>query len=254
MKDRKSLTVAAAVLLGVPLVWFYFNRSLVIHILLVVWILGVIIGYLRIMNKRHERDKDLLMESLQRTASATLGHHRHDWMNDLQILYGYIALGKHDKLLQCVERIKDRMAEESKISKLGVPSLVYYLQSFREMNKSVQLEIHIEDDLCLGEILNEQAAQDLTHAIMDTIRVFQFAGRVSWGESLLLQMSIYREGGEAIVCFEQEDSQVNSDMLRQKIEETLEGKDVYVVQSGQDRPLYKLSVPCVNLKEVKACL
>ncbi|AWB45715.1 hypothetical protein DCC85_16975 [Paenibacillus sp. CAA11] len=253
MNDRKTVTIAAAVLLAAPLVLFYFNRVLILHLVLILWVLAVIAGYLKYVKVQHEREKHLLMESLQRTASATLGHHRHDWMNDLQILYGYIRLGKHDKLIQSVERIKARMAEESKISKLGVPSLVYYLQSFREMNKSVQLDTHIEDELSLGSLLDQQVADELTEAVMDMIRIFQYAGRASWGESLKLDLSIYREGGEAVIRFEQEGTHSNPDTLWQNIEEALRGKHIYACKASEANG-YELRMPCVNPNEVKACL
>ena len=67
-----------------------------------------------------------IIRNVEQTAIQMLNHHRHDWMNELQILYGYIQLGKLDKTVGSVERIKDRMATESRISKLGIPSLVLF--------------------------------------------------------------------------------------------------------------------------------
>ncbi|WP_223068276.1 Spo0B domain-containing protein [Paenibacillus caui] len=253
MKDRKSVTIAAGVLLLVPLVLFYFNKSVGVYLLLCVWVLAVVVGYVAYSRKQQEQEKLRLLESFQRAASATLGHHRHDWMNDLQILYGYVQLGKHDKLLSCLDRIRERMAAESKISKLGIPSLVFYLQSFREMNKSVQLEIRIEEELELGKLMDRQAAEELAETIMETIRAFQFGGRSSWGEIIGLTMSIYREGGEVVVRFEQDGNSGNQDTLRRNVEKATRGKRIYAKDAALPKA-YELRMPCGNLNEVKACL
>lgn len=234
MKDRKAVAVSAGILILIPLVLFYFNKSVVWHLLLCVWLLAVIVGYAWYARRQYELERQRLLESLQRTAVATLSHHRHDWMNDLQILYGYVQLGKYDKLRGCLDRIKERLAEESKISKLGIPALVFYLQSFREMNNSVQLDIQIEEDLELGKLLDPESGSRLAEAIMDTIRAYQFTGRSSWGEIIALKMSMYREDDEVVVRFERESGSWNDDMLRQRVleaarEKRIDAKDVDMV-------------------------
>ncbi|MFD2880227.1 Spo0B domain-containing protein [Paenibacillus rhizoplanae] len=85
--------------------------------------------------RQYEEELRIQENTLQQAANRTLNHHRHDWMNDLQVLYGYIQLGKPDKSVQCVERIKERIALDSRIAKLGVPSLVFYLQSLPYVQK-----------------------------------------------------------------------------------------------------------------------
>src|SRR5690606_26969277 len=53
-----------------------------------------------------------------------INHLRHDWMNDIQVLYGYLRLNKQDKCLDYMEIIKQKAAQESLISRLGVTELV----------------------------------------------------------------------------------------------------------------------------------
>ncbi|RUT27813.1 hypothetical protein EJP77_19940 [Paenibacillus zeisoli] len=244
MKYRKSAPIVALMLALVPMIAVYFAHSLILHLAACVW--GGLIGlsYFQVMKRQKEKETKRLLDSFQRTATATLGHHRHDWMNDLQILYGYIQLGKHDKLVHCVERIKERMNIESSISKLGIPSLVFYLQSFREVNRSIHLDVEIEEGLQLSDLLDAGQAEELTDAIMDTVRAFQFAGRSSWGEVLELRMSIFTENQEIVVMFEQDGDYGNAEILRQRIEETVQGKRVRAEQTEPLQASFELRIPC----------
>jgi len=61
----------------------------------------------------------------------TLSHARHDWMNDLQLLLGYVQLRKYDKIAQYVDMLKQRMTEESRASKLGHPGLIEALVTYK---------------------------------------------------------------------------------------------------------------------------
>ncbi|MNE43602.1 Sporulation initiation phosphotransferase B [compost metagenome] len=187
-----------------------------------------------------------MLESVQRTASATLGHHRHDWMNDLQILYGYIQLGKYDKLADCVERIKERMAAEGKIARLGIPSLVFYLQSFREVNGSVQLEVCIQENLHLDELLMAEDGEELAIAIMETIRAYQFSGRSSWGDILRLKLSIALDQNEVVVIFEREGTMGSTSTLMKLVEEWSSGKRVVAEQMDTELTSLKLRIACGN--------
>lgn len=244
MKYRKSAPIAALMLALVPLIAVYFAHSFILHLIACLWSFLIGLIYFQYMKRQKERETKRLLDSFQRTATATLGHHRHDWMNDLQILYGYIQLGKHDKLVHCVERIKERMNNESSISKLGIPSLVFYLQSFREVNRSVHLDVEIEEGLQLSGLLDAGQAEELTEAIMDTVRAFQFAGRSSWGEVLELRMSIFTENQEIVVMFEQDGDYGNAEILRQRIEETVQGKRVRAEQTEPLQASFELRIPC----------
>lgn len=254
MKHRFTVPVMAGILTLAMLVILYFVESTVWYVVLCVCLLAVLWGYMKYLKKQMAYERKQLLESVQRTAAATLGHHRHDWMNDLQILYGYIQLGKVDKLASCVDRIKERMAVESKISRLGIPSLVFYLQSFREVNSSVQLAVDIEDELELGRLLTSEDAEDLTEAIIATIRAFQIAGRSSWGEMLQLKMSIGLEQGEVLVSFEQEGAPGNREILQERLGEAVSGKPIRAEHGDSEAASVRLRMPCGNSKEVNACL
>lgn len=101
----------------------------------------------------HEASESAVHESEQDLRVLRLfNHYRHDWMNDIQILMGYVQLKKYDKLLKMMEKIKDKVQQESLISKLGMPSLILYLFAFKSEVKELQLNIRINEEIHLQEL------------------------------------------------------------------------------------------------------
>lgn len=90
----------------------------------------------------------------------TVGRLRHDWMNDIQVLAGYIQLRKYDYLLPYVEKIKAKMQNESSLAKLGVPSLIAYILTFRTECKEFELEVELPEDIVLSQLpIDAKAAE-----------------------------------------------------------------------------------------------
>jgi hypothetical protein len=78
--------------------------------------------------------------------------YRHDWMNEIQLLFGYVKLKKYDKLEGLMENIKVRVQRESYISKLGAPELIVYLFSFQNEVKELILDIEMEQEIHLNKL------------------------------------------------------------------------------------------------------
>lgn len=83
---------------------------------------------------------------------AVVNRLRHDWMNDTQILFGYIQMKKFDNLRPYMEKIKMTMQQESNLSKLGIPSFIAYLLQFRVQSKSLELNVEVEQEINLGQL------------------------------------------------------------------------------------------------------
>ncbi|SDF25333.1 Sensor_kinase_SpoOB-type, alpha-helical domain [Fontibacillus panacisegetis] len=245
MKYRFTVPAIVVILSIACLSANYFISSLVGYVGISCCLLILCWWYIRYIHRQAVNERKILLESVQRTATATLGHHRHDWMNDLQILYGYIQLGKYDKLADCVERIKERMAVEGKIARLGIPSLVFYLQSFREMNGSIQLEIYVQENLHLDDLLLTEDGEEFSLAITETIRAYQFCGRSSWGEIVRLKLSFCLEGNEVAAIFEQEGSG-SVDTLTQLLENWDKEKRVVAERLDSEISSLRLRIACGN--------
>lgn len=116
-------------------------------------------------------------------------HYRHDWMNDIQILMGYVQLKKYDKLLPLMEKIKQKVRQESYISKLGIPSLIVHLLTFQAEVKELRLEMALEEEIHLQELVQPQEAAD---AVMAVLACFREEAGDSKDEENVLELRLLR--------------------------------------------------------------
>jgi len=202
--------------------------------LLAIFLLWLIVAaWIWIRAERKEQAERLTqtIESMQALAARTLNHHRHDWMNDLQVLFGYIRLQKQDKTIEYVEKIRERMANESSIAKLGVPSLISFIQSFRTVTNSLQLQVSIKGDVCLNECAEDSGkiAQTLIH----TINAYRFAVKPDFGDPAVLRMELWRDGDAVYASFYYQGEFVNEEQWKQKIKQQLHGAPLQPVSFEQ---------------------
>jgi stage 0 sporulation protein B (sporulation initiation phosphotransferase) len=102
-------------------------------------------------------------------------HYRHDWMNEIQLLYGYVKLKKYDKLEALMENIKTKVQHESYISKLGIPELVVYIFSSQTGEKELKLEVEMDQEIHLNEL--PVAGKIFSRLLMDIINAFKKAAK-----------------------------------------------------------------------------
>ncbi|MCL6605936.1 MAG: Spo0B domain-containing protein [Paenibacillus sp.] len=224
MESWKSAIWAVLLSVMLPLGLVFWKTSLLTCLLLVIWV-AVVLVFNHIWNRRqYEGELQSQERSLQQAAIRTLNHHRHDWMNDLQVLYGYIQLGKPDKTVQTVERIKERIALDSRIAKLGVPSLVFYIQSFRTYSSNLELVVAVEEGLNLEDKLTHEAQDELTTVIMQSVRAYQYSGLAPQGEARKLMIGFTQDGGDILISFEGEGMNGNPELLQGQIYNIVQGK------------------------------
>ena len=99
-----------------------------------------------------------------------ISHYRHDWMNELQVLFGYVRLRKYDKLDFFVDKIRNKTLQDSYISKLGIPSLIAFLLMFRLKEMVFELELDLEQGLNLAEL--PISSEKLSGLVCHTILLF----------------------------------------------------------------------------------
>ncbi|WP_028611815.1 Spo0B domain-containing protein [Paenibacillus harenae] len=211
---------AASVLLPCAAVLIWPSRLWLTAVFLV-WLIAAAICWIGAERKEHAERTTRTIQSLQSAAIRTLNHHRHDWMNDLQVVYGYIRLNKLDKTIEYVEKISGRMAVESSISKLGVPSLVSYIQSFRTISNSLELQVVINGDIHLNEITAE--ADQIADSIIHTINAYRFAVKPNSGSSAVLKLELTLDHEALYAAFYYEGELMNEQQWKQKIQQQLEG-------------------------------
>lgn len=244
MKSLKWKLAVTVLIIWIPLFVAFWLQSLLFTIVLGLWIAGVLVVGANAIYKGNEQEQRAMAQGIEQTAIKTLNHHRHDWMNDLQILYGYIQLNKIDKSKEYVERIKEKMTIESKISKLGVPPLIFYLQSFRTTGSNLILEVEIDENLSLSEILNPQEGDELTTMIAQTVRAYQYGGLAAWGETRKLTLRFYQEEDDVIVRFEVEDGHGQSTISFDHIHDGSHSKKIKAEQFQTTDASFQLRVMC----------
>jgi len=127
-----------------------------------------------------EKNEQFLLQTVNRM--------RHDVLNDLQVLFGYIQLKKYDNLLPTMENIKAKLALESYISRLGIPSLVVFLLTARSNVPEFELEVELEEELNLAKLPVDPKA--VFAATRDMIGLFQKAADTDGQNVLSLQFAV----------------------------------------------------------------
>ncbi|WP_168121622.1 Spo0B domain-containing protein [Paenibacillus sp. HB172176] len=220
---------AAASILVPMIALILWHEQLWSAVLFMIWLAAAAV--LWILSERREQ-KDRLSRTIQSMQSAgirTLNHHRHDWMNDLQVLYGYARMGKLEKTIPFMEKIVAKMGRESSIAKLGNPALIGYIQSFRTLTNSLVLEVDIEGELNLNEqcMNGDKIAETLIH----TINAYRFSMNPGSYEQAILRLELSADDEALTAAFYYEGELINEQQWKQKISKQLEGAPLQVVGS-----------------------
>jgi hypothetical protein len=175
MERSKGSQIYVLILVFIGLIGIVIEDAWIIRILFA--ILTAIFGYtyirlqVSILKEQTERKLAIQRQEAHKEMLGTINHIRHDWMNDIQVLFGYIQLKKIDNLTPYMEKIKAKMQQESLLSKLGIPSLVAYLLSFRVHNRSMQLEVELVQEIDLRQLpIRSRMVAEL---IEDTVELFK---------------------------------------------------------------------------------
>ncbi|WP_176330242.1 Spo0B domain-containing protein [Oceanobacillus rekensis] len=89
-----------------------------------------------------------------------LQHYRHDLMNRLQIVQGYLSMGKANQAEEKLSEVVDFYKEERKLMDLNVPSFMLWILEFNTTFKNFRLtynihaeykSMHISDSILVGQ-------------------------------------------------------------------------------------------------------
>lgn len=95
---------------------------------------------------------------------------RHDWLNHIQVMMGYVSLNNQDRLQSYMKRIVDDAEQESYICQLGYAPLTSYLLTHNLLNTQTVLDIHIVSKLT---VKNDKQGKQLLNAIREIERLVQ---------------------------------------------------------------------------------
>ncbi|WP_245796352.1 Spo0B domain-containing protein [Domibacillus antri] len=89
------------------------------------------------------------------TAIEALRHARHDWMNDIQLIKGFLALNKIDEAARAADHIIVKAVQESKLCNLGMPGMAEMFITFNWEKHKFLLEFEIDDEMVIEKVDDE---------------------------------------------------------------------------------------------------
>ena len=98
-----------------------------------------------------------------------LNRQRHDWLNHVQILLGYLHLNRTEQGEAHLKRLAEMAMQESMIARLNNSLLSVFFLTFNALNKEMLLEVEVCDQVDLSRIrLDEQALFHLVSELLCT--------------------------------------------------------------------------------------
>jgi len=200
---RIQLLLGGAALIPI-VVLIAFNSSWLLGVVMALLVVIAFIAWIYIDRQRRAQSFQRMIEANHLTFLRTLNHHRHDWMNELQVLYGYIRLKKYEKLPHIVDKISENMAKDSHVSRLGDPSLALYLHSFRTVCNTLRLDVRVEGEVNVADLPID--VKQVSELVIATLNHFRFAVKPSpFGEPETLILTFRRTETELLVRIDTKD-------------------------------------------------
>ncbi|MBD0381701.1 Spo0B domain-containing protein [Paenibacillus sedimenti] len=230
MKQAGSAQVYLIAIVLIGLTGLMFLEPWVIRAALL--LITVLCGYTAFKleaSRMHEKwSRELKQQDQQHDSNVLqiVNRLRHDWMNDMQILFGYIQLKKFDNLQPYMEKIKMNMQQESNLSKLGIPSLIAFLLLFRVQTKSLQLEIELDQEVNLGQLPLRQGL--IETLVRKTVELFKQHAAAGGDDCGMLSLAFDAQEDGLLLDFVYQ-GPYDRDGLNQAVQDALQVKTVYHV-------------------------
>ncbi|GGJ84058.1 hypothetical protein GCM10007063_03190 [Lentibacillus kapialis] len=101
-----------------------------------------------------------------------LRHYRHDLMNHLQIVQGYLSMGKIEEAQKKLRNYTEELQEERKLVNLDAPRFALYILQFYFLHTNFRLTYHIrtvaENLQSVDELLAEQCEKIMERIVMSS--------------------------------------------------------------------------------------
>ncbi len=207
---------------AVPLVLAWIFPGAITFALLTAWLAAVFVFLSKQERRRRACEVQEARQSLQAFFLEVLSHQRHDWMNDLQLIYGYARMGKKERIEEIVQRVSEQMHKESRIAKMGLPELVFYLMTFKAESREIALHVQADSELRYKGSLQAHEEEGLIRAVRAGMSAYRYSGFSAQAAVPALRIVFGEEGGEATLFIEPENDPSAAPALHQAVEEALE--------------------------------
>jgi hypothetical protein len=142
--------------------------------------------------------KDTWLEQQNKKMNFIISRYRHDWMNEFQLLIGYVRLKKYDRMEEFVQKVIHRTKEESKLSILKDTSLILYLLGFNALYSELEIKTTVEAPVT-GEGID--LTPNIKSLIMQIIESYRTHAIHNEFENNLLHMNIAWDLQRIVITF-----------------------------------------------------
>ncbi|CAM3507022.1 Spo0B domain-containing protein [Marinicrinis lubricantis] len=133
------------------------------------------------------------VKSKDELLSYAFSIHRHDLLNDVQLLMAYLKMNKIDKLQKCVDNMKQRLLDESLLFKIGSPSFTSRLFALKLGWKSAVLTIEGDFPERIMEKCTERECSE--EAVLQVLQMLKRCSLHTEGEPNCLSLHISMTDG-----------------------------------------------------------
>ncbi|GAB2672863.1 Spo0B domain-containing protein [Paenibacillus thermoaerophilus] len=185
-------------------------------------------------------ESDETRDKLYRLMAEWSQHVRHDRLNDIQVLLGYIRLGKPDRLAGYIDAMKRELERESRLAKLGVPELVVFLLTcpmrWRHLKVDLQTGEPGRGDVRLDRL--PETGRRVTRIVCDAVSLIAESAPPSDGDVLRVEIGLRAEDNELRLRIETEGPLPSGGIaegLESIMGRTLTGGDNWTYTFGDNR-------------------
>lgn len=139
-----------------------------------------------------------------------LRHYRHDYLNDIQLIKSYTALGSHNKVEAVIENIIYKAEQESRLSALNVPEVAAMLLTYNWSSPVVPVVIEVQ-----AENGDWSAEQQKAMTFISLVTAWLEAHALPEGNQSLQIIFRELESKELILDFEGELSMLPSQLIEE---------------------------------------
>lgn len=205
------------------------------------------IAFMLLVQDQALQQRQMLYAS-QLSVIELMNRQRHDWMNDLQLLYGYVRLEKYDEFSDLIKTLKEKMVEENRILKLGVPQLVMFLMQHRISKDKMPLKVIIPEPIELDRLNLVLDPIILVDIIVKMVQTFRFAVKEQSDAYCPLQLAIRCGSNQLVIDYQLEGKLLQPNELVHKLNCIAMEHGVRLEQlttNDQDgQSVYHIVVPC----------
>lgn len=113
-------------------------------------------------------------------------HVRHDWLNRLQLIKGYTALGNSEKVNKIINQIIHYAEQETKLSNLSLNKLATLLMTFNWEPHTYELHYEVEGNKSLSSVDDEK----ITKWLFKFFQIIDKSAQVNMENELHIKISV----------------------------------------------------------------